>query len=137
MTQMLQAIHGKTTAAMEIVSKQENIPIAEIKRLLANGQLIIPANPLHTRLIPIAVGRAAKVKINANLGTSSVTSQTQDEIEKLKIATQFGADTVMDLSTGKDIDNTRIAMLNESTVPLGTVPIYEVYDRFKRTFAFS
>lgn len=131
MTQMLQAIHGKTTAAMEIVSKQENIPIAEIKRLMASGQLIIPANPLHTRLNPIAIGKAAKVKINANLGTSQISSQTEKELEKLQIATQFGADTVMDLSTGKNIDVTRVAMLSKSTVPLGTVPIYQVYDQLK------
>ena len=131
MTQMLQAIHGKTTAAMEIVSKQENIPLTEIKRLMACGELIIPANPLHTCLNPIAIGRAAKVKINANLGTSQISSQTKSELEKLQIATQFGADTVMDLSTGKGIDETRIAMLSESTVPLGTVPIYQVYDQLK------
>lgn len=131
MTQMLQAIHGKTTAAMEIVSKQEDIPLSDIKRLIASGQLIIPANPLHARLNPIAIGRAAKVKINANLGTSQVSSQTEDELEKLRIAAQFGADTVMDLSTGKNIDETRVSMLSESTVPLGTVPIYQAYDQLK------
>jgi phosphomethylpyrimidine synthase len=131
MTQMLQAIHGKTTAAMEIVSQQENIPLAELKQLIASGQLIIPANPLHHSLNPIAIGRAAKVKINANLGTSQISSQTESELEKLQIATQFGADAVMDLSTGKNIDETRIAMLSQSTVPLGTVPIYHVYDQLK------
>lgn len=132
MTQMLQAIAGTTTAAMEIVSIQENIPLAEIKRLMATGQLIIPANPLHSCLNPIAIGKAANVKINANLGTSQLTSQTETELDKLNIATQFGADTVMDLSTGKNIDETRIAMLAKSTVPLGTVPIYQVYDQFKQ-----
>jgi phosphomethylpyrimidine synthase len=131
MTQMLQAIHGKTTAAMEIISKQENIPLVELKQLMASGQLIIPANPLHTCLNPIAIGRAAKVKINANLGTSQISSQTKNELEKLQVATQFGADTVMDLSTGTNIDETRVAMLSESTVPLGTVPIYQVYDQLK------
>ncbi|OGT37058.1 MAG: phosphomethylpyrimidine synthase [Gammaproteobacteria bacterium RIFCSPHIGHO2_12_FULL_38_14] len=131
MTQMLQAIHGKTTDAMEIVSKQENIPLTEVKRLMACGQLIIPANPFHIRLNPIAIGRAAKVKINANLGTSQISSKTESELEKLQIATQFGADTVMDLSTGKEINETRMAMLSESIVPLGTVPIYQVYDQLK------
>lgn len=131
MTQLLQAIRGKTTAAMEIVSQHENIPLPQLKQLMASGQLIIPANPLHQRLHPIAIGRAAQVKINANLGTSQTSSKTEDEIEKLQIATQFGADTVMDLSTGKNIDDTRIAMLAESTVPLGTVPIYQVYDQLK------
>lgn len=131
MTQMLQAVHGKTTAAMEVVSKHENIPLAEIRRLIAQGQLIIPANPLHTCLSPIAIGSAATVKVNANLGTSQVLGKTETELEKLGIAVQFGADTVMDLSTGKDIDGTRIAMLSESTVPLGTVPIYQVYDQLK------
>ena len=131
MTQMLQAIHGKTTDAMEIVSKQENIPLTEVKCLMACGQLIIPANPFHIRLNPIAIGRAAKVKINANLGTSQISSKTESELEKLQIATQFGADTVMDLSTGKEINETRMAMLSESIVPLGTVPIYQVYDQLK------
>ncbi len=131
MTQMLQAMHGKATAAIEIVANQENIPLDEIKRLMAAGQLIIPANPLHTSLMPIAIGRAAKVKINANLGTSQISSSTDEEVEKLHIAMQFGADTVMDLSTGKNIDETLGAMLSESTVPLGTVPIYHVFDQLK------
>lgn len=131
MTQMLQAIHGKTTIVMETISAQEKIPLTELKQLMASGQLIIPANPLHTTLKPIAIGRAAKVKVNANLGTSQLSSQTQNEVEKLQIATQFGADTVMDLSTGKNIDETRIAMLSASTVPLGTVPIYQAYDQLK------
>jgi phosphomethylpyrimidine synthase len=131
MTQMLQAIHGKTTAAMEIVSKQESIPLNELKQLMASGQLIIPANPLHFNLNPIAIGRAAKVKINANLGTSQISSQIKSEIEKLQTAMQFGADTVMDLSTGKLIDETRVAMLSESSVPLGTVPIYQAYDQLQ------
>lgn len=131
MTQMLQAIHGKVTPAMEIVSQNEHIPLAELQQLIAKGQLIIPANPLHHNLNPIAIGRAATVKINANLGTSQILSHTEDEIKKLQIATHFGADTVMDLSTGKNIDATRIAMLAQSNVPLGTVPIYQVYDQLK------
>lgn len=137
MTQMLNAIHGKTTAAMEEVAKLENIPLAEIKRLMACGQLIIPNNPNHIGVKPIAIGAAATVKINANLGTSQVSSRSETEVEKLQIATQFGADTVMDLSTGKNIDATRVAMLASSSVPLGTVPIYQVYDQLNQLDSLS
>lgn len=132
MTQMIAARHGKTTKAMEIVAKQENLSLTAIKLLLATGQLIIPANPFHTNLIPIAIGKHSRVKINANIGTSAITSTTQDEIQKLNIAQQFGADTIMDLSTGKDIDETRKTLLSKSSIPLGTVPIYQVYDQLKK-----
>lgn len=131
MTQMLQAMQGKTTLAMEMVANQENIPLERIRYLLSIGQLIIPANPIHHHLKPIGIGREVTVKVNANLGTSQVTCSIPNELEKLAIATQFGADTVMDLSTGKDIDQTRIAMLSQCSVPLGTVPVYHVYDSLK------
>lgn len=131
MTQMIAARHGKTTHAMEVVSKQENLPVASVKQLLATGQLIIPANPLHSHLIPMAIGKSTRVKINANLGTSQITSNTEEELKKLSLAQQFGTDTVMDLSTGKNIDATRQAMLTQASVPLGTVPIYQVYDQLQ------
>jgi phosphomethylpyrimidine synthase len=132
MTQMISARQGKTTYAMEMVAKQENIQLATIKQLLATGQLIIPANPYHSNLVPMAIGKLSRVKINANIGTSAIASNTEDEIRKLIIAQQFGADTVMDLSTGKDIDETRKTLLDKSSVPLGTVPIYQVYDQIKK-----
>lgn len=128
MTQMTDAIHGKTTAAMELVSQQENIPVARIRQLLATGKLIIPANPRHENVNPIAIGDGTMVKVNANLGTSQITSSIEEELQKLAVAQQFGADTVMDLSTGKNIDATRRAMLAAASVPLGTVPIYQVVD---------
>src|SRR3989338_4339497 len=131
MTQMTAAYHGKTTYAMEVVAKQENLSLTVIKQLLSTGQLIIPANPLHSHLIPIAIGKNTRVKINANIGTSQITSETSEELKKLAIAQQFGADTVMDLSTGQTIDDTRRALLMQASVPLGTVPIYQVYDQLK------
>jgi phosphomethylpyrimidine synthase len=131
MTIMQAAQHGRTTYAMELISKKEQIPLSRVKQLLASGQLIIPANPLHEHLEPIAIGQETSVKINANLGTSQITSSPEEELKKLAVAKQFGAHTVMDLSTGKDIDATRQLMIQAATLPLGTVPIYQVYEHLK------
>lgn len=128
-TQMQAARDGTTTEAMQIGAHKEDLPLDTLKTLLASGKLIIPANPHHEMLDPIAIGESTRIKINANLGTSQISSQKTEEIEKLIIAQQFGADTVMDLSTGKNIDETRQAMLAQATTPLGTVPIYQVYDQ--------
>jgi len=132
MTQMIAARNGEITDAMRIVAKHENLSVDVIKTLLAAGQLIIPTNPAHKNLIPIGIGKNTHVKINANLGTSQTTSSLQEELKKLSIAQQFGADTIMDLSTGPHINQTRIAMLEHCTAPLGTVPIYQVYDEQKK-----
>lgn len=118
MTQMIAARDGKTTDAMVFVSQTEHIPLPKLKQLMAAGQLIIPANPRHTHLQPMAIGQRTTVKINANLGTSPVTSNTQQEIEKLKLAQHFGADTVMDLSTGKELEATRQVMLQHATADI-------------------
>lgn len=130
-TQMIAARAGKTTPAMECVATRENLPLDLLKALLSDGQTIIPANPLHANLIPMAIGKHTRTKINANLGTSQITSSTEEELKKLAIAQQFGADTVMDLSTGQGIDETRQAILQQATVPVGTVPIYQTYDQLK------
>src|SRR5690606_29186875 len=92
------------------------------------GRMIIPANRVHLgyRLDPMAIGRASKTKINANLGASPVSSGTDEEVEKLLWAKRWGADTVMDLSTGGDLDACREAIVQNSTVPIGTVPIYSM-----------
>jgi len=132
MTQMTEARAGKITAAMQCVADNEQIPITQVQKLLAAGQLIIPANPLHFSLKPIGIGKPCRVKINANIGTSPVVSTTEQELEKLAIAERFGADTLMDLSTGQNIDETRQALLDNCCLPLGTVPIYQAFQQVKR-----
>jgi len=94
--------------------------------------MVIPANVHHTALDPMAIGLKARVKINANIGSSPTTSSTEEEVEKLRLADRWGADTVMNLSTGKRIDETRIAILEEATMPIGAVPIYQALERVKR-----
>src|SRR5213076_456072 len=95
---------------------------------VAAGRMVIPANINHLRhnLDPMAIGRASTTKINANMGASPVSSSTDEEVEKLRWAQRWGADTVMDLSTGGDLDKTRAAIIAAATVPIGTVPIYSM-----------
>ncbi|MCC6229934.1 MAG: phosphomethylpyrimidine synthase ThiC, partial [Phycisphaerales bacterium] len=101
---------------------------AAVRDEIAAGRLVIPANINHLkhRLDPMAIGRASRTKVNANMGASPVSSGTDEEVEKLKWAEKWGADTVMDLSTGGDLDATRAAIIQNSTVPIGTVPIYSM-----------
>jgi phosphomethylpyrimidine synthase len=101
-----------------------------IRDEVAAGRMVIPANKVHAagRLEPMGIGIAAKCKINANIGNSAVTSNVQEELDKLHMAVHYGADTVMDLSTGKDIDSIRIAIIEASPVPIGTVPIYQMLE---------
>jgi phosphomethylpyrimidine synthase len=126
-TQMTFARAGEITDAMRFVAEREAVPAEAIRSEIACGRLIIPANVRHLAgaLEPMAIGTVARVKINANIGNSAVSSDIPQELEKLALAIQYGADTVMDLSTGKDIDATREAILAHSTVPIGTVPIYQ------------
>src|SRR5690606_22407115 len=100
----------------------------QVRDEVAAGRMIIPANTVHLdyRLDPMAIGRASHTKINANMGASPVSSSTDEEVEKLRWAERWGADTVMDLSTGGDLDATREAIIRASTVPIGTVPIYSM-----------
>ncbi len=127
-TQMLAALAGEITPAMSAVAAREALDPAVIRDEVARGRLVIPANVHHLAgmLEPMGIGAVAKVKINANIGNSAVTSSLDEEIEKLQLAVQLGADTVMDLSTGREIDAVRRAMLAASTVPIGTVPIYQL-----------
>src|SRR5437667_12609184 len=106
MTQLESAREGHITPEMEYVAKRENLSPELIRREVARGRLVIPANTVHLkkRLEPMGIGIATKTKINANIGNSAVTSNVQQELEKLHTAVHFGADTVMDLSTGKDTD---------------------------------
>src|SRR5689334_23042151 len=109
MTQIEQARAGVITPEMDYVAKREDLAPELIRDEVARGRMVIPANKVHLkgRLEPMCIGIAAKTKINANIGNSAVTSDGQGELEKLHTAVHFGADTVMDLSTGKDIDNIR------------------------------
>ena len=126
-TQMHAARRGEITEAMRFVAEREGIAPSLVRDEVARGRLIIPANVRHLAgcLEPMAIGKVASVKINANIGNSAVTSDIPEELEKLRLAVQYGADTVMDLSTGKDLDATREAIIAHSRVPVGTVPIYQ------------
>lgn len=126
-TQMAAAGRGEVTPAMEFVAQREALVPALVRAEVARGRLVIPANIHHLagRLEPMGIGAVSRVKINANIGTSAVTSSLDEEVGKLQLATQYGADTVMDLSTGTDLDRVRAAIIAASTVPVGTVPIYQ------------
>ncbi len=126
-TQMLFARQGTVTPAMRRVAEREALEPELIRDEVARGRLIIPANIHHLakRLDPMAIGKVARVKINANIGNSAVTSDVDGELEKLHHAVHYGADTVMDLSTGGDINAIRQAIIDASPVPIGTVPIYQ------------
>src|SRR5881227_2683664 len=126
-TQMQYARRGEITDAMRFVSEREELAPEVVRDEIAIGRLIIPANVHHLAgaLEPMAIGKVARVKINANIGNSQVSSDVNGEIEKLQIAIKYGADTVMDLSTGGNIDGIRRAIIAASPVPIGTVPIYQ------------
>ena len=127
-TQRARARAGETTPAMTFVAAREDVTPEIIRDEVARGRLVIPANVHHLAgaLEPMGIGAVAKVKINANIGTSAVTSSLDEEVGKLQLAVKYGADTVMDLSTGKDLDAVREAIIGASTVPVGTVPIYQL-----------
>jgi len=128
-TQLEHARLGRITPQMERVAEREGHLTAEqVRDEVAAGRMVIPANHRHLamRLDPMAIGRAARTKVNANMGASPVSSSTDEEVEKLHWAVRWGADTVMDLSTGGDLDACRAAIVGASTVPIGTVPIYSM-----------
>ena len=126
-TQMHFGRQGTVTEQMRRVADREELPVETIRAEVARGRLIIPANVNHLakRLDPMAIGKVSRVKINANIGNSAVTSDIDNELAKLKMAVELGADTAMDLSTGGNIDAIREAILAASPVPVGTVPIYQ------------
>jgi phosphomethylpyrimidine synthase len=131
-TQMHSARRGVVTPEMRRVAEREEVAPELIRDEVARGRMIIPANVNHTSLDPMAIGINARCKINANIGNSAVTSNVEEELEKLHMAVHFGADTVMDLSTGGGIDEIREAMIAASPVPIGTVPIYQVIQQVNR-----
>ena len=131
-TQMHYARKGLLTEEMFYVAQREKLAPELIRDEVARGRMIIPANIRHLNLEPMCIGVASKCKINANIGNSSTTSHIDEEVEKLRWAVKYGADTVMDLSTGGDIPQIRQAIINDSPVPIGTVPIYEALARVRR-----
>jgi phosphomethylpyrimidine synthase len=131
-TQIHYARKGQVTGEMEYVARRENLAPELIRDEIARGRLIIPANINHRSLEPMCIGIASKCKINANIGNSSTSSDSAEELEKLRYAVKYGADTVMDLSTGGDIPGIRKAIIAQSPVPIGTVPIYEALSRVRR-----
>ena len=131
-TQIHNARQGLIIGEMEFVAKREQVPAETIRSEVARGRMIIPANINHTNLEPMAIGIASRCKINSNIGNSSTTSDIEGELEKLRYSVKYGADTVMDLSTGGDIAKIRKAIIANSPVPIGTVPIYEALSRVRR-----
>ena len=127
-TQMQLARQGVVSPEMARVAEREQLPGELIRDEVARGRMIIPANVHHAALDPMAIGLKARVKINANIGNSPTTSSLDEEVDKLRLAERWGADTVMDLSTGKRIEETRAAILDAAAVPIGTVPIYEAME---------
>src|SRR2546422_695680 len=133
LTQMHFARQRTITPQMQRVAEREALPVELVRDEVARGRLIIPANVNHLakRLDPMAIGKVAGVKINANIGNSAVESNIDQELEKLHHAVHYGADTVMDLSTGGDIDTIRQAIIDASPVPIGTVPVYQIIQEVK------
>ncbi len=131
MTQIEQARSGNITPEMEAVAECERLEPELVRSEVAAGRMVIPANKTHLEhgLEPVGIGTAARTKINANIGKSAVSSNTQCELEKLTLAVRYGADTVMDLSTGDEIDAVRQRIIEAAKVPVGTVPIYQVAEQ--------
>ncbi len=128
-TQMGYAKKSEVTWEMERVAEKESLEPERVREAVAAGHLVIPANIAHPELDPIGIGEICSVKINANIGNSAEASSIDEEVEKLDWAVRWGADTVMDLSTGPDIVATREAIVRKSSVPIGTVPLYEALAR--------
>ena len=131
-TQMHYARQGIITEEMHFIAARERIAPELVRDEVARGRMVIPANIHHQNLEPMCIGVASKCKINSNIGNSSVTSDVSGELEKLDYSVKYGADTVMDLSTGGDIPAIRKAIIAASPVPIGTVPIYEALSRVRR-----
>src|SRR6267378_5308440 len=133
MTQLEAARNGIITEEMRFVAAREDLDAELMRDEVARGRMVIPANKVHLgkRLEPMGIGIAAKCKLNANIGNSAVTSKVDEELEKLHTAVHLGADTVMDLSTGGNIDAIRQAILDASPVPIGTVPVYQIIQEVK------
>ncbi|MGE5702380.1 MAG: phosphomethylpyrimidine synthase ThiC, partial [Clostridia bacterium] len=128
-TQLHYARNGIITPEMEFIAIREGVAPEFVRQEVAAGRAIIPANINHPESEPMIIGRHFHVKINANIGNSAVTSSIEEEVEKMVWATYWGADTIMDLSTGKNIHETREWIIRNSPVPVGTVPIYQALEK--------
>src|SRR5208337_2634456 len=131
-SQMHYARKGRITEEMAYVANREKLSAELVRDEIARGRMIVPANINHPELEPMCIGVASLCKINSNIGNSAVTSNIDEELKKLHTSVHYGADTVMDLSTGGNIHEIREAILRHSPVPIGTVPIYEAVSRVKR-----
>lgn len=130
-TQLAWARAGIVTPEMAFIAARENVDPEIVREEVAAGRAVIPANHKHPETEPMIIGKRFATKINANIGNSAVTSSISEEVEKMVWATRWGADTIMDLSTGKDIHETREWILRNSPVPVGTVPIYQALEKVK------
>ena len=128
-TQLAYARHGEITPEMEFIALREGLAVEVVRDEVAAGRAVIPLNCNHPEAEPMVIGRRFLVKINANIGNSAVASSIDDEVEKMRWATRWGADTVMDLSTGRNIHTTREWIIRNSAVPVGTVPIYQALEK--------
>jgi phosphomethylpyrimidine synthase len=128
-TQLAHARRGLITAEMEFIAVREGVPAELVRAEVARGRAVIPANVNHPESEPMIIGREFLVKVNANIGNSAVASSIEEEVDKMTWATRWGADTVMDLSTGRNIHSTREWILRNSPVPIGTVPIYQALEK--------
>jgi len=125
MTQKIKAQEGVITKEMAIVAREEEVSSEWLRENIASGRIVIPANRNHKSLHPIGIGEGLRIKVNTNLGTSSDHIDLEEELKKLKVSIQAGTDTVMDLSTGGDLEAIRGEILKHASIPLGTVPIYQ------------
>jgi phosphomethylpyrimidine synthase len=132
-TQLLKARDGEPTPAMQAAAAAEGCDASLVVSELASGRAVLPANPAHTSLAPLVVGREFRTKVNANIGRSPERSSLEEELAKLRVALDAGADFVMDLSVGPDLAELRAAMLAACPAPFGTVPMYEAFSRAEGT----
>ncbi|MFD3524361.1 phosphomethylpyrimidine synthase ThiC [Streptomyces sp. NPDC058653] len=128
-TQLAYARRGDITPEMEYVAIRENVAPEVVREEIAAGRAVLPANVNHPEIEPMIIGKRFLVKVNANIGNSAVTSSIEEEVDKMTWATKWGADTVMDLSTGRNIHTTREWVLRNSPVPIGTVPLYQALEK--------
>ncbi|MGW2278333.1 phosphomethylpyrimidine synthase ThiC [Streptomyces sp. NPDC001770] len=128
-TQLAYARRGEITPEMEYVAIRENVGPEVVREEIAAGRAVLPANVNHPEIEPMIIGKRFLVKVNANIGNSAVTSSIEEEVDKMTWATRWGADTVMDLSTGRNIHTTREWVLRNSPVPIGTVPLYQALEK--------
>jgi phosphomethylpyrimidine synthase len=125
MTQLEIARNNKISSEMRIVAEKENIEVKELMKKIAEGKIVIPASKLHKNLSPIGIGEKLKIKVNANIGSSPDKADLDYELEKLRVCLEAKTDTIMDLSTGGDIDKIRREIIKKCNIPVGTVPIYQ------------